>query len=187
MHATFVKLFLNARKLGSNFWLASVVLISSCFAFVLALPLAIALGIPVDPVSLSEALPFLVITVGFDKPLRLARAVFQHKDFIPSSAELPASAAHVVRDAVIRAGPAVGRDYAVEIGVLVLGAFSGVSGLKEFCALAALILVVDCIALFTLYVAVLTIMVEVTLPPLLFGVVSDQYVSGQAYQESTRR
>lgn len=163
MHATFVKLFLSARKLGSNFWLAFVVLISSCFAFVLALPLAIALSIPVDPIALSEALPFLVITVGFDKPLHLARAVFHHPDFIPSSTGFPVSASQVVRDAFVRTGPTVARDYAIEIAVLALGAFSGVSGLQEFCALAALILTLDCIALFTLYVAVLNIMVEVCL------------------------
>jgi len=33
------------------------------------------LKIPIDPVALTEALPFLVCTVGFDKPLRLAKAV----------------------------------------------------------------------------------------------------------------
>ena len=41
------------------------------------------LNVPVDPVSLSEALPFLVITVGFDKPSLLARAVFQNPEIAP--------------------------------------------------------------------------------------------------------
>lgn len=162
MHLTFANTFIKARKLGSSFWLAACVIISSTFAFVLSLPIAIALDIPVDPVALSEALPFLVITVGFDKPLQLARAVFTHPAFAPSTPpSTPVTASQVVKEAVARTGPSVIRDYAIEIAVLVLGAVSGVSGLKEFCALAALILAADCIALFTFYVAILNIMVEV--------------------------
>ncbi|KAF8699863.1 Hydroxymethylglutaryl-coenzyme A reductase, partial [Rhizoctonia solani] len=183
MHLTFVNLFLKARKLGSNFWLASTILISSTFAFVISLPLSLLLGIPLDPVALTEALPFLVITVGFDKPLRIARAVFSHPSFTPisgiitparrasassptSSALKPSSssaktAAQVVREAVDSVGPGVVRDYAIEIAVLGLGAASGVGGLKEFCALAALILACDCAALFTFYVAILNVMTEV--------------------------
>jgi len=162
MHLTFANTFIKARKLGSSFWLAACVIISSTFAFVLSLPVAIALGIPVDPVTLSEALPFLVITVGFDKPLQLARAVFTHPAFAPSTPpSTPVPASQVVQEAVARTGPSVIRDYAIEIALLVLGAVSGVSGLKEFCRLAALILAADCIALFTFYIAVLNIMVEV--------------------------
>ncbi|KAJ1302105.1 hypothetical protein OPQ81_000936 [Rhizoctonia solani] len=184
MHLTFVNLFLKARKLGSNFWLASTILISSTFAFVLSLPLSLLLGIPLDPVALTEALPFLVITVGFDKPLRIARAVFSHPSFTPNagiatparrgsllspptpSALKPSTssaktAAQVVREAVDSVGPGVVRDYAIEIAVLGVGAASGVGGLKEFCALAALILACDCAALFTFYVAILNVMTEV--------------------------
>ena len=159
MHATFVKLFLSFRKLGSNFWLAFCVLVTSIFGFILALPIANYLQMTVDPIGLSEALPFLVITVGFDKPLQLARAVFHHPNFL--LAAVPAS--QVVTDAISQSGSAVLRDYAIEIAVLLLGAYSGISGLKEFCALAALILAVDAVAIFTMYVAVLNVMVEVRL------------------------
>ncbi|KAG8815324.1 3-hydroxy-3-methylglutaryl-coenzyme A (HMG-CoA) reductase isozyme, partial [Serendipita sp. 399] len=166
MHLTFFKLFVSLRKLGSNFWLAFCVLISSCFAFILALPLANYLDIPVDPIALSEALPFLVITIGFDKPLQLARAVFHHPNFLAGSTPthngltaVPAS--QVVTDAIRQTGPNVLRDYAIEVAVLSLGAISGISGLKEFCAFAAVVVTVDAISMFTLYVAVLNIMVEV--------------------------
>lgn len=71
-------------------------------------------------------------------------------------------AGQVVTDAIRQKGPTVLRDYAIEVAVLSLGAFSGINGLKEFCALAALILTLDAIAIFTLYVAVLNIMVEVS-------------------------
>ncbi|CAE6530329.1 unnamed protein product [Rhizoctonia solani] len=184
MHLTFVNVFLKARGLGSNFWLASTILISSTFAFVISLPLSLLLGIPLDPVALTEALPFLVITVGFDKPLRIARAVFSHPSFAPnsgvatpsrrgslfstptpsalkSSVSSAKTAAQVVREAVDTVGPGVVRDYAIEIAVLGVGAASGVGGLREFCALAALILACDCAALFTFYVAILNVMTEV--------------------------
>ncbi|KAG8761905.1 3-hydroxy-3-methylglutaryl-coenzyme A (HMG-CoA) reductase isozyme [Ceratobasidium sp. 428] len=71
------------------------------------------------------------------------------------------TAAEVVREAVDSVGPGVVRDYAIEIAVLGVGAASGVGGLKEFCALAALILACDCAALFTFYVAILNVMTEV--------------------------
>lgn len=81
------------RALGSSFWLrkstyfradvALATLISSIFAFLTSLLAAHLLNIPIDPVSLSEALPFLVITVGFDKPFLLAQAVFQNPEISP--------------------------------------------------------------------------------------------------------
>ncbi|KAG6815019.1 hypothetical protein H0H87_005782, partial [Tephrocybe sp. NHM501043] len=74
MHFTFYLLISRSRALGSNFWLPAAILSSSVLAFLLSVPVALALGIPIDPVALTEALPFLVCTVGFDKPLRLARA-----------------------------------------------------------------------------------------------------------------
>jgi len=145
------------------------------------------LNIPIDPVCLSEALPFLVITVGFDKPFRLAQAVFHNPDIAPVAVgpdspvmeipdlngnpgasglgldlgalykELaplerlqrlaegkgvrwaaPVAAKHIVRDAVKQVGVKIVRDYAIEIGVLMVGAASGIGGLREFCYLGKL-------------------------------------------------
>lgn len=184
MHVTFFRLVLAARALGSNFWLATAIITSSTLAFVLALPLALHLGIPVDPVLLTEALPFLVCTVGFDKPLRLARAVFTHEHlYAPVSptvsndgtitpggprgraaASAPPSqkpTATVLVEALDRVGNAILRDYALEIFVLVVGASSRVGGLREMCAFAALILTLDCLSSATFYVAVIGVMIEV--------------------------
>ena len=164
MHATFIRLFLAGRKLGSNLWLPTSMLATSVTAFVLSLPVALYLAIPMDPICLSEALPFFVIAVGFDKAHQVARAVFSHPQFsLPTQ---PASspikpARDVVLDAVEQVGGSIVRDYAIEVFVLLLGASSRVTGLKEFCALAALILTFDCISLFTFYVAILTVLVEV--------------------------
>ena len=65
---------------------ALATLISSTFAFLLSLLAAYLLNVPIDPVCMSEALPFLVITVGFDKPYRLAKAVFDNPDIEPVAA-----------------------------------------------------------------------------------------------------
>jgi len=53
------------------------------------------------------------------------------------------------------------REYATEITVLAVGATSGVSGLREFCQLAALILIFDCAFLFGFFVSILSVMVEI--------------------------
>ncbi|KAK8846554.1 hydroxymethylglutaryl-CoA reductase (NADPH) [Kwoniella newhampshirensis] len=207
MHGVFVHLFIGMRKLGSSFWLPVATLVSSTFAFLIALLSAHLLNVPIDPICLSEAIPFLVITIGFDKPYRLAKAVLQNPDIspVPTSPELtpngdddladdgtglgldlgtlhkelaplerlqrlaegkvrwasPVAAKKIVVDAVKKCGVRIVRDYALEIAVLSVGAASGIGGLREFCYLAALIMAVDCVFLFSFYVAILNVMVEV--------------------------
>ncbi|WVQ68793.1 hydroxymethylglutaryl-CoA reductase (NADPH) [Kwoniella botswanensis] len=204
MHGVFVHLFIGMRNIGSSFWLPVATLVSSTFAFLVALLAAYLLNVPIDPICLSEALPFLVITVGFDKPFWLAKAVLQNPDIapVPTSPEMspvddiidetglgldlgtlhkelaplerlqrlaegkvrwaaPVAAKKIVVDAVRKAGVRIVRDYAIEIAVLSVGAASGIGGLREFCYLAALIMAVDCVFLFSFYVAILSVMVEV--------------------------
>lgn len=172
MHMTFIRLFLSSRALGSNFWLTVAVVSSSILAFIIALPISAYLEIPLDPISLTEALPFLVCTVGFDKPLRLARAVFSHPHLTTAVKDgkwrgQMKPAGELILEAFDRVGNVILRDYALEVAVLGVGAGSKVGGLREFCTLAALSLIVDCILLGTFYVAILSIMVEVShLPPI---------------------
>ncbi|KAG1844497.1 hypothetical protein F4604DRAFT_84444 [Suillus subluteus] len=166
MHASFIRLFFSARALGSNLKLSIAILSSSILAFMLALPISHYLEIPLDPISLTEALPFFVCTVGFDKPLRLAAAVFNHPHLLSPVKEgrwrgQMKPAGEVVMEAIENSGNAILRDYALEIAVLSMGAKSKVGGLKEFCALAALTLTLDCVLFGTFYAAMLAIMVEV--------------------------
>jgi len=158
MHFTFITLFLNMRTLGSKFWLATTVLISSTFSFLLALATVDYFGVPIDMVLISEGLPFLVVTVGFEKPFILTKAVLQGK-----SSSLSRPIKDNVNDAVREKGPVIVRDYLVEIAVLVLGYASGVTRLRQFCFLAAWILGWDCVLLFTFYTAILSIKLEVPL------------------------
>ncbi|WFC99462.1 hydroxymethylglutaryl-CoA reductase (NADPH) [Malassezia yamatoensis] len=201
MHGSFVHLYLSVRKFPSGFWLGTCVLLSGMFAFLFALVTANASNVPIDPILISEALPFLVITVGFEKPYVLIRAFFQaqgpnsptdlsseEKDAqqdnfsgiaTPEQRFVHALTQRVQREqalgtlsaappmkevasqAIQSTIPGLLRAYAIEIGILCVGAMSGVSGLREFCQLAALILVYDATLLFTFFVAVLSIVLEV--------------------------
>lgn len=157
MHFTFVSLFLNMRTMGSKFWLGATVLVSSTFSFLLALATVNYLGVPINMVLMSEGLPFLVVTVGFEKPFMLTKAVLQG-----ASSSVTRPTKDNVTDAVRAKGPIIVRDYLVEIAVLALGAASGVRGLRQFCFLAAWILGWDCVLLFTFYTAILSIKLEVS-------------------------
>ncbi|EGO51929.1 3-hydroxy-3-methylglutaryl-coenzyme A reductase [Neurospora tetrasperma FGSC 2508] len=172
MHLTFVSLFLSMRRMGSNFWLATSVIFSSIFAFLFGLLVTTKLGVPITMVLLSEGLPFLVVTIGFEKNIVLTRAVLSHAIDHRRPTEKSgktskqADSAHSIQSAIQLAikekGFDIVKDYAIEAGILVLGAASGVQGgLQQFCFLAAWILFFDCILLFSFYTAILCIKLEI--------------------------
>ncbi|KAK7205345.1 hydroxymethylglutaryl-coenzyme A reductase-domain-containing protein [Myxozyma melibiosi] len=151
MHLTFVSLFLSMRKVGSHFWLFVTVIMSSSFAFLFALVTTSYMGVPINMVLLSEGLPFLVVTVGFEGYNTLARAALNHSK-VPNLSD--------VVSAVQRVGPKICVDYLMELVVFIAGALSGVGGLSQFCFLATWILVFDFAMLFTFYTAIISIKLE---------------------------
>ncbi|KAK6201896.1 3-hydroxy-3-methylglutaryl-coenzyme A (HMG-CoA) reductase isozyme [Pestalotiopsis sp. IQ-011] len=172
MHLTFVSLFLSMRKLGSNVWLAVSVLFSSTFAFLFGLNVTTRLGVPISVVLLSEGLPFLVVTIGFEKNIVLTKAVLSHAldhrrpDEKSGNKRSPSPPESLIQYAVHKALKDVGleivRDYLLEIMLLIVGANFGVQGgLQQFCFLAAWILFFDCLLLFTFYTAILCIKLEI--------------------------
>ena len=178
MHLTFVSLYVSLRRLGSNFWLATSVLFSSAFGCLFGILVTIRLGVPMNAVLLSEGLPFLVVLIGFEKPIILTKAVLSaslamkkphaRANSLPASngtrklSNQPPTIQTAIQVAVKEVGYEIIWDYAVEILFLVLGAASGVQGgLCQFCFLAAWILFFDCILLFTFYTAILTIKLEI--------------------------
>ncbi|KXX79422.1 3-hydroxy-3-methylglutaryl-coenzyme A reductase [Madurella mycetomatis] len=173
MHLTFVSLFLSMRRMGSNFWLATSVIFSSTFSFLFGLLVTTKLGVPISMVLLSEGLPFLVVTIGFEKNIVLTRAVLSHaiEHRRPDKRAEKGSKKSDAADSLIQSAIYVAikekgfdiiKDYAIEVGVLVLGAASGVQGgLQQFCFLAAWILFFDCILLFSFYTAILCIKLEI--------------------------
>ena len=172
MHLTFVSLFMSMRKMGSNFWLATSVLFSSMFAFSFGLAVTTRLGVPINMVLLSEGLPFLVVTVGFEKPIILTKAVLSaslsnkrqalQEPSNPRGGKPLYVVNNAVRTAVNERGFEIVRDYAIEILILIAGAASGIQGgLRQFCFLAAWIMFFDCILLFTFYTAILCVKLEI--------------------------
>jgi hydroxymethylglutaryl-CoA reductase (NADPH) len=167
MHLTFVSLFLAMRRLGSNFWLATAVLLQSAFAFLFALAITLYLGVPINMILLSEGLPFLVVIIGFEKPIVLTKAVLSASlDARRSSEENNRGETLTIQSAVQiaikKTGFEIVRDYFFEILILVAGAMSGIQGgLRQFCFLGAWILLFDALMLLTFYTAILTIKLEI--------------------------
>ena len=179
MHLTFISLFLSMKRLGSNAWLAVSVLFSSLFAFLFGLAVTTKLGVSINMVLLSEGLPFLVVTVGFEKSILLTKAVLSASydvrrqpsgqpavngnTFAPTAApNAPPSIQDAIQLAVKETGFEIVRDYVIEIAILVAGAATGVQGgLRQFCFLAAWILFFDCVLLFTFYTTILCIKLEI--------------------------
>ncbi|KAJ4364178.1 3-hydroxy-3-methylglutaryl-coenzyme A (HMG-CoA) reductase isozyme [Neocucurbitaria cava] len=166
MHLTFISLFLAMRRLGSNFWLAAAVLMESAFAFLFGLAVTTYLGVPLNLILLSEGLPFLVVIIGFEKPIVLTKAVLSASLDARRAAEdnrgTPLTIQSAVQTAIKRTGFEIVRDYFFEILILVLGAMSGIQGgLRQFCFLGAWILLFDALMLLTFYTAILTIKLEI--------------------------
>lgn len=158
MYLTFISLFLSMRRMGSNFWLGTTTLFSSAFAFLFGLLVTMKLGVPENVVLLSEGVPFMVVAVGFEKPIMLTQAVLS----AAVQAKKDNSIQSAVQTAVRERGFEIVRDYVIEIAILCAGAASGIQGgLRQFCFLAAWTLFFDCILLFTFYTSILTIKLEV--------------------------
>ncbi|KAF2481285.1 hmg1, hmg-CoA reductase [Neohortaea acidophila] len=166
MYLTFISLFVSMRRMGSNFWLGTTVMFSSAFAFLFGIVVTLQLGVPENVVLLSEGVPFLVVTVGFEKPIVLTQAVLsasiQAKNNGHANGDAPFTIQNAVQTAVAERGFEIVRDYAIEILILCAGAASGIQGgLRQFCFLAAWTLFFDCILLFTFYTSILTIKLEI--------------------------
>ncbi|KAE8350232.1 hydroxymethylglutaryl-coenzyme A reductase-domain-containing protein [Aspergillus coremiiformis] len=171
MHLTFVSLFFSMRRLGSKFWLAGTVLLAGAFAFLFALLVTTKFGVPINMLLLSEGLPFLVVTIGFEKPIILTRAVLNastdnKRGGTASSSQGAPNTARSIQDSILTAiseqGFEIVRDYCIEIAIMVAGAASGVQGgLRQFCFLGAWILFFDCLLLFTFYTTILCIKLEI--------------------------
>ncbi|BAE62826.1 unnamed protein product [Aspergillus oryzae RIB40] len=121
MHLSFVSLFFSMRRLGSKFWLAGTVLLTGAFAFLFGLLVTTKLGVPINVLLLSEGLPFLVVTIGFEKPIILTRAVLnasadnkRRGGAGPSSQSSPTTAKSIqdsIQTAIREQGFEIVRDY----------------------------------------------------------------------------
>ncbi|KAI9298768.1 hypothetical protein K502DRAFT_322594 [Neoconidiobolus thromboides FSU 785] len=158
MYATFVALFYKMRQIGSYVTLPLSSLLLAISAFLCSLLTLGLIGSEVDLVIFTEGIPFFVSAIGFNKPCKMFRAVLdkynnESKDEAKSSSEIIASGVESISSSLLR-------EYSFEIGVLSLGAATGIKGLSEFCLLSALTVLYDAIFLFTTFPAILTLKVE---------------------------
>ncbi|KAJ2383001.1 3-hydroxy-3-methylglutaryl-coenzyme A (HMG-CoA) reductase isozyme, partial [Coemansia sp. RSA 2603] len=161
----FINTFVTMRRYGSQITLALSVIFSGFCAFVFAITTMHVLGYTLDAVLLTEALPFLIICVGFDKSLTLTRSVllvaYSERQRAPAaSASAQQQVQRQIAQGVDRCGGKLVRDYLFEIGVLAVGVCSGVGQLHEVCLTSALILVFEGAFMFTLYAAILTLKLD---------------------------
>ncbi|PYI02938.1 hmg-CoA reductase [Aspergillus sclerotiicarbonarius CBS 121057] len=171
LNMTLVSLFRAMRHLGSRFWLATSVLLSGAFAFVLGLGVTTACSVPVDMLLLSEGIPFLGLTVGFEKPIRFTRSVLcASKELGRRSQTSTGNDGHkrqmipnAMQVAIDVEGWSIVRSYILEIGALALGAaLRPQERFGQFCFLAAWTLLFDAILLFTFYATILCVKLEIT-------------------------
>ncbi|KAJ2087339.1 3-hydroxy-3-methylglutaryl-coenzyme A (HMG-CoA) reductase isozyme [Coemansia sp. RSA 986] len=176
--STFINTFVTMRRYGSQITLALSVIFSGFCAFVFAIVAMRVLGYSINVVLLTEALPFLIICVGFDKYLTLTRAVLlaaysdrqqQRPDATVADAPpnvltttiTPAQIQSQMSRGVAKCAGRLIKDYLFEISILAIGVFAGVPQLHEVCLIMSFILMFDAVFMFTLYSAVLTLKLDI--------------------------
>lgn len=163
MNYTFISLFIDMKKIGSKFWLAFATVVSSFFAFLFALYTAINyLNIGISVLSLTEGIPFFVATIGYKNKVLLTEKVlhqYSEKEYLNKGAS------HVLYQALKDQGSALLRDH-----LLVIVAFLGctayaqhLENLKNFCTLAALILIFDLFTTSTFLAGILSLKLQINI------------------------
>ncbi|KAJ1645804.1 3-hydroxy-3-methylglutaryl-coenzyme A (HMG-CoA) reductase isozyme [Coemansia asiatica] len=166
---TFINTFVTMRRYGSQITLALSVMFSGFCAFVFAIAAMHLLGYSLNAVLLTEALPFLIICVGFDKSLTLTRSVLlvaysdrrrSNSETERSGSATPAQIQNQISRGIDRCAGQLIKDYLFEISILAIGVCSGVEQLHEVCLTSSLILLFEGVFMFTLYAAILTLKLD---------------------------
>ncbi|EGW34765.1 3-hydroxy-3-methyl-glutaryl coenzyme A reductase (HMG-CoA) [Spathaspora passalidarum NRRL Y-27907] len=157
MWYTLIKVFIDMRQFGSQFWLAFSTLTSSVFAFLFGLFTSIyIINAKVSLMSLSEGIPFLVAIIGFKHKVSIAGKVSRKST---GSEEV----SDIVAEAISSHTLSMLRDHVVVIGALFSCAAYAhrVTRLRNFCILSGLILTFDLILVYTMFPAILGLKVEI--------------------------
>jgi hydroxymethylglutaryl-CoA reductase (NADPH) len=155
MQATLLNLIMNMRTLGSKFTLAFTVFINSTFAFVLGLFLTRMTGVTLSHLELIQAIPFFVVAIGFEKPFLLTKAVYESV-----ANQEKKSLREKVWTGVQNVGPSIAVDYGMESLVLFVSGLFSSSAINRFCVLAGFIVLLDGVLLFSFYLSVLILKLE---------------------------
>ncbi len=162
MYVTFTSLFVSMRNVGSRFWLALSILMSSILSFLLALFTINLFNIDVSLKSMSEGLPFLVVSIGFRDKINFTTHVLNSlKNTTTIENEEKNNIASVIIDAVTTVGTSIIKNYIIEIVALLVVSLSGLPNVSQFSLFAAVTLVYDCLLLFSFYSAILAVKIQI--------------------------
>lgn len=157
MWYTLIKVFVDMKRLGSNFWLAFSTITSSTFGFLFALAITTkVLGIRILLLSISEGVPFLVAIIGFKHKVSIA-------NYVMNTASSHEDGKTIVSNAITAHSVSLLRDHVAVIGALMTCSIYAphLEGLRNFCILSSLILALDLMLVYTFYAAILALKVEI--------------------------
>lgn len=98
------------------------------------------------------------MTIGFERPYKLTKCIFEQENNNTDNGNV----LQIIMRSVEMVAPALIRDGLLEIVVFVLGAKSTLPGLREFCLMSAFLIAYDMVLMFTWYISVLSLKLEVT-------------------------
>lgn len=154
---TIVKVFIDMKQGGSNFWLAFLTIVSSAFAFIFALATTTkVLNVKVSMLSMTEGIPFLTAIIGFKHKISVATAVMRARS-------THTDVKTIVSSAIGNHSVSLLRDYFIVMVALVATTFyaGDMPGLRNFCVLCSVLLAFDLLLCYTFFAAVLALKVEI--------------------------
>ncbi|CAN3355525.1 3-hydroxy-3-methylglutaryl-coenzyme A reductase 1 [Diutina catenulata] len=157
MWYTLIKVFIDMKSVGSNFWVAFSTIVCGGISFLFALfTTTKVLNCKVPSVSIAEGIPFLVATIGFKHKSSIAKAIMRQ---VSSNADVKDIVANAISSHCI----SLFRDNFVVIGALAaIAAYAQhLEGLRNFCILSAFILFYDLILIHVFLSAILALKIEI--------------------------
>ncbi|ODQ79513.1 hypothetical protein BABINDRAFT_161905 [Babjeviella inositovora NRRL Y-12698] len=151
-----ITVFFDMQKQGSKFWMAFVTLLSSTFAFILALATCTKiLDVQIPFLSITEGVPFLVAIVGFKNKTLLTSAILRQSQVLDVRS--------LISKAVYENTGKITRDhFVVGLSFFICSLYATqFEGLRVFSLLSALILANDLLLTFTFYAACLALKLEI--------------------------
>lgn len=98
-----------------------------------------------------------MVTIGFERPYKLTKRIFEHE----SNNNDNSNVLQIISQSVEMIAPTLIRDGLLEIVVFILGAKSTLPGLREFCLMCVFLIAYDIMLMFTWYISVLSLKLEV--------------------------
>lgn len=97
------------------------------------------------------------MTIGFERPYKLTKRIFEEQENNQNNNDV----LQIVSRSVESVAPSLVMDGVLEIIVFILGAKLTMPGLREFCLMSAFLIAFDIMFMFTWYISVLSLKLEV--------------------------